>query len=204
MIQHLTGAYALTFPREIVTAGVRNATWMVPLSVQEQLSELSFKWRQQIQWLEQLEESEFQNDMETGIAERLHMYEQWREAEQYRDEVASEYNPMNISHRTERYYGDEVDEHVHNEDIEDDEGREDEEDQVQEDEDEDVNIIARSLSARLHIAPKSEKDRVINLHERMAHAPEDAMCLAVQGSNPEWINTGVTAEEIHAVFKKEA
>jgi len=38
----------------------------------------------------------------------------------------------------------------------------------------------------------------------MGHAPEDVMCLAVQGPNPEWINTGVTEEMIRSVFHKEA
>ena len=36
----------------------------------------------------------------------------------------------------------------------------------------------------------------------MCHAPEDIMCYAVQGSNPLWINTFVTPQDIRRVFRR--
>lgn len=63
--------------------------------------------------------------------------------------------------------------------------------------------LRRSRSARLHSTPINARQRVLDLHSRMAHAPEDVMCLAVNNNNPAWINTGVTSEDIRRVFKSE-
>jgi len=61
----------------------------------------------------------------------------------------------------------------------------------------------RSRSARLHSTPITVRQRVMDLHSRMAHAPEDIMCLAVNSNNPSWINTRVTTDDIRKVFKSE-
>ena len=61
----------------------------------------------------------------------------------------------------------------------------------------------RSRSARLHSTPVTARQRVMDLHSRMAHAPEDIMCLAVNSNNPSWINTGVTTDDIRKVFSSE-
>jgi hypothetical protein len=39
--------------------------------------------------------------------------------------------------------------------------------------------------------------RVLHLHKRMIHAPEDIMCYAIQGKRPLWKNTNVTPTERH-------
>lgn len=42
--------------------------------------------------------------------------------------------------------------------------------------------------------------KVIELHEKMGHPHCDAMCSAVDGLDPAWKNTGVTAKQIRKVF----
>jgi len=60
----------------------------------------------------------------------------------------------------------------------------------------------RVLSGRLHTANRSLKRRVLNLHERMLHATEDIMCLAVSdGAEGVWKNTGLTDVDIRKVFR---
>lgn len=44
--------------------------------------------------------------------------------------------------------------------------------------------------------------KVIDLHEKMGHPPCEAMCAAVSGDNPAWINSGITASQIRHVFNK--
>ena len=59
------------------------------------------------------------------------------------------------------------------------------------------------MSARLHTAPVSTCEKVMELHGRMAHAPEDIMCKAICDSQPAWKNVGVTIDDIKKVFNKE-
>lgn len=95
------------------------------------------------------------------------------------------------------------DEHNHVNIEEDDRSADDNNVYISDNEDE-VEHISRAFSARLHITPKTDREKVIDLHERMGHAPEDVMSMAVSGSHPEWINTGVTSKMIHHVYSKEA
>jgi hypothetical protein len=67
----------------------------------------------------------------------------------------------------------------------------------------DFNNYYYQLSARLRRVPDSNsKARVMNLHHRMAHAPEDVMCLAIQGKAPLWKHTRVEPWEIRRVFRR--
>lgn len=61
----------------------------------------------------------------------------------------------------------------------------------------------KAYSGRLHTAAGTPRERVMELHGRMAHASEDTMCMAIFGDNPAWKNTGVTTDEIKRVFNKE-
>ena len=57
-------------------------------------------------------------------------------------------------------------------------------------------------SGRIHERPTTRRRRrVLRLHKRMIHAPEDVMCYAVQGTKPLWKNTNVTIRDIRTVFK---
>ena len=60
-------------------------------------------------------------------------------------------------------------------------------------------------SGRLRTIPRTVIARVIRLHKRMGHAPEDVMCMAVEPKKrkPLWRNTKVTAKEFHTVFQWE-
>ena len=66
-----------------------------------------------------------------------------------------------------------------------------------------LRTSSTSYSATLHTTPATMRGRVIDLHRRMGHAPEQIMCFAVDGPSPAWTNTGVTSDEIHKVFSKE-
>jgi len=65
--------------------------------------------------------------------------------------------------------------------------------------------ISHIRSGRLREMDKSLLGRVLRLHKRLGHAPEDIMCMAVDSSkgNPPWRNTGVTAKTIRSVFRWE-
>ena len=45
-------------------------------------------------------------------------------------------------------------------------------------------LLIHARSGRLHEFVKSKRRRVLHLHKRMIHAPEDIMCYAVQGERP--------------------
>ena len=211
VIQHLTGVYTLTFPREIIQEDQigRTASWMVPISVQQQLTELRTRWARQIDWLEALSASEAQaNEDEVRRNARLETYSRWRDEQNMRDHNSSAqfWNPMNINWRQAQETDDEddedVDEYLRQQNVVT--VHEDENAAADEDGDgETEEVRSRAYSARLHNTPRTDVQRVTNLHERMGHAPEDVMCLAVHGSNPEWSNTGVTEEMIQTVFRKE-
>ena len=68
--------------------------------------------------------------------------------------------------------------------------------------DDESNFNFMTFSARLRRVPKSSKANVMRLHHRMAHAPEEVMCMAVKGSTPLWRNTGVEPWEIRRVFRR--
>ena len=61
--------------------------------------------------------------------------------------------------------------------------------------------ISHMRSGRLHESSTTRRRRVLRLHKRMIHAPEEVMCYAVQGTNPLWKNTNVTVRNIRTVFK---
>jgi hypothetical protein len=60
-----------------------------------------------------------------------------------------------------------------------------------------------SRSARLRKIPLSTREKVIDLHQKMAHASEDTMCRAIGGVTPLWTNTDINVEDIGKVFSKE-
>ena len=53
-----------------------------------------------------------------------------------------------------------------------------------------------------HHAQNTIQYKVVDLHEKMGHPPCEAMCAAVDGEDPAWINTGLTAAQIRQVFSK--
>ena len=65
------------------------------------------------------------------------------------------------------------------------------------------NYYLPAYSARLHENITNIRDSVFYLHERMGHAPEDIMCLAIDSPNPTWINSNVSSDQIKRVFAKE-
>lgn len=202
-IEHETGVYALTFPREAIEnqSTIRTRQWTVPVSILQQLTLLRQQHEREIRWTEGLEQSE-----ETSIRDHqaaLERMQRYRENQQQhenhdREERAQGRIPGLTIPGFISYYGPHSNENgtisqhtTVNQNI-------DEEDSSDVDEQ-----LGTMFSARLHVTPRTDRERVIDLHERMAHAPEDVMCMAVDGLKPEWINTGVTAEMIHRVFYKE-
>ena len=65
--------------------------------------------------------------------------------------------------------------------------------------------LSHVRSGRLRTIPRTVLARVLRLHKRMGHAPEDVMCMAVEPKKgkPLWRNTKVTAKEIRTVFQWE-
>jgi hypothetical protein len=61
----------------------------------------------------------------------------------------------------------------------------------------------RAYSGRLHTVAITPRERVMELHGRMAHASEDIMCKAITSEQPAWKNINVTADQIREVFKRE-
>ena len=62
-------------------------------------------------------------------------------------------------------------------------------------------LLTHIRSGRLHELARTKRRRVLRLHKRMIHAPEDIMCYAVQGERPLWKNTNVTPKDIRQVFR---
>jgi hypothetical protein len=61
----------------------------------------------------------------------------------------------------------------------------------------------KAYSGRLHTTAMTPRERVMELHGRMAHAAEDTMCSAIEGDQPVWRNVNVSVEEIRTIFNKE-
>lgn len=49
----------------------------------------------------------------------------------------------------------------------------------------------------------SPRERVWDLHRRVGHCSCEAMCAAISGDNPTWLNSGLIPEQIRRVFRKE-
>ena len=50
--------------------------------------------------------------------------------------------------------------------------------------------------------PKSVRDLVMHLHERLGHPNTEAMCSAVEGDSPTWTNSNLTSSQIRSVMRK--
>jgi len=64
------------------------------------------------------------------------------------------------------------------------------------------DCVAITFSARLR-SNQGIRQRVLDLHHRMAHASESSMCSAVSGNDPVWRQAGVTEQQIRQVFRHE-
>lgn len=60
-----------------------------------------------------------------------------------------------------------------------------------------------ACSAQLSIQSKSVRQRVMDLHTRMAHASCVSMCNAVGGDHPTWKNSHLSVADIRQVFRQE-
>ena len=56
--------------------------------------------------------------------------------------------------------------------------------------------------AVINTEPKSIRDKVITLHERMGHAHAEAMCTALSGDSPTWIHCDITPTQIRKIMKR--
>ena len=50
--------------------------------------------------------------------------------------------------------------------------------------------------------PKSTRDQVLHLHERMGHPNTEAMCAAVDGDQPTWDHSNLTSSQIRSIMRK--
>ena len=50
--------------------------------------------------------------------------------------------------------------------------------------------------------PKSLRDQVLHLHERMGHPNTEAMCAAVEGDQPTWEHSSLTPSQIRCIMRK--
>ena len=69
---------------------------------------------------------------------------------------------------------------------------------------EDHNEIRRIVQAKavIYAIPKSIREKVISLHERLGHAKIEAMCDALRGDSPAWTHTDVTPSQVRRVMKR--
>ena len=56
--------------------------------------------------------------------------------------------------------------------------------------------------AVIYAIPKSIRQKVISLHERMGHANTEAMCDALAGEAPAWTHTDLTPTQVRRVMKR--
>ena len=54
----------------------------------------------------------------------------------------------------------------------------------------------------IYSIPKSIRQKVISLHERMGHANTEAMCDALAGEAPAWTHTDITPTQVRRVMKR--
>ena len=217
LIEHETKVYSLTFPREVLRPAEsgRRAMWMVPISIMNEITKLRRRYATRIDAIEQDElDEEIAQQANQERMDRFEQHQRLMETQQDMEEVgrASYLNPhlTNNYYQSsfqfdEAYYQDDEAERANADESEYIFDHDEEEDENNDEDHADNNNVnnSRANSARLHITPRTDRERVINLHERMAHAPEDVMCLAVREPNPEWSNTGVTEEMISRIFNKE-
>ena len=57
-------------------------------------------------------------------------------------------------------------------------------------------------NAVVHRDPKSIRDQVIQLHERMGHPNTEAMCAAVEGDTPTWTHSNLSPSQIRSIMRK--
>ena len=57
-------------------------------------------------------------------------------------------------------------------------------------------------NAAIYSIPKSIREKVISLHERLGHASTEAMCDALGGEFPTWTHTDVTPTQVRRVMKR--
>ena len=69
---------------------------------------------------------------------------------------------------------------------------------------EDHNELRRIVQAKavIYAIPKSIREKVISLHERLGHANIEAMCDALRGDSPAWTHTDITPSQVRRVMKR--
>ena len=65
---------------------------------------------------------------------------------------------------------------------------------------EDLQKIVQA-KAVIYSIPKSIREKVVSLHERLGHANTEAMCDAIGGDSPSWTHTEVTPAQVRRVMK---
>ena len=57
-------------------------------------------------------------------------------------------------------------------------------------------------NAAIYSIPKSIREKVISLHERLGNASTEAMCDALGGESPTWTHTDLTPTQVRRVMKR--
>ena len=65
------------------------------------------------------------------------------------------------------------------------------------------NELRRIVQAKavIYAIPKSIREKVISLHERLGHANIEAMCDALGGDSPAWTHSDITPKQVRRVMK---